>query len=140
MSDNPKVVYLQRESLVSGFALLVSATSQRSNQGLQGRAKPPAVRSVETAGVSEALWMCVQAFLVPQLKTDSLLNLATSLNRTNLPDLRGDLLTLQAASIVLQSAPLLGSQLKTCTMNRSCAVCMMKAHCFTLRPIPRNDK
>lgn len=46
-------------------------------------------------------------------------------------------LTLQAASIVLQSVPLDGSQLKTCAMNLSCAVCMMNAQFFTFFPIPK---
>jgi len=48
--------------------------------------------------------------------------------------------TLQAASTVLQRAPDDGSQWKACAMNKSCAVCMINAHCFTLRPMPRKDK
>lgn len=51
-----------------------------------------------------------------------------------------DSLTLHAASMVLQSAPVDGSQKNTWAMNWSWAVCMMKAQCFTSRPMPRKDK
>lgn len=63
--DDSKVSYLQRESLVSGLALLVPTSSQGSYQGLQGRAQTPAARGVQATGVSEALRVCVQTFLVP---------------------------------------------------------------------------
>lgn len=48
--------------------------------------------------------------------------------------------TLQAASIVLQSAPEDGSQWNMCAIKVSWAVCIINAHCFTFLPIPKNDK
>lgn len=48
--------------------------------------------------------------------------------------------TLQAASIVLHNAPEDGSQWNTWATKVSCAVCIIKAHCFTFFPIPKNDK
>jgi len=49
-------------------------------------------------------------------------------------------LSLQAASMVLQRGPAVGSQWNTWQMNVSCAVCIMKAACWTLAPIPRKER
>jgi len=49
-------------------------------------------------------------------------------------------LSLQAASMVLQRGPAVGSQWNTWQMNVSCAVCIMKAACWTLAPIPRTER
>lgn len=48
--------------------------------------------------------------------------------------------TLQAASIVLQSGPLDGSQLNTCATNLSWAVCIINAQFFTFLPMPKKLK
>lgn len=49
-------------------------------------------------------------------------------------------LTLQAASMVLHSAPEDGSAWKACATYISWAVCTMNAQRRTSLPIPRNDK
>lgn len=49
-------------------------------------------------------------------------------------------LTLQAASMVLHKAPLLGSQRNAWATNLSCAVWTMKAQFFTFFPMPRKLK
>lgn len=54
--------------------------------------------------------------------------------------LRWASLTLQAASMVLHKAPLLGSQRKAWATNLSCAVWTMKAQFFTFFPMPKKLK
>ena len=49
-------------------------------------------------------------------------------------------LSLQAASMVLQSGPALGSEWRTCATKVSCAVCMMNAQCDTFSPMLRKDR